>query len=126
MKTAPFLLWCVLFWLLFRPPGGQSATHHGGSGDDAARSLHSEVQTSLTFLNRTSGTITIYWLDFSGRPVLYFTLEPGHQIQQATYVSHPWMAADSDGAPLGVFYPAERPRVVDVLSPMEDDRWQTR
>lgn len=125
-RTPLFQLWGAGCLLALVTAGGQGATHQGGAGDESARSLHSEVQTSMTFCNRTAGTVRIYWLDFSGRPVLYFILDPGNQVQQATYVSHPWMAADSEGAPLAVFYPSERPLEVDVVSPIEDGENEPR
>jgi hypothetical protein len=52
--------------------------------------------TSIKFVNQSSRTLDIYWLDYNGARVLYWTLSPGQSYDQSTYVGHPWLAVDQD------------------------------
>jgi von Hippel-Lindau disease tumor suppressor protein/WD40 repeat protein len=57
-------------------------------------SLVSETASEIMFLNHTSRTVDIYWLDFAGERVLYNTLEPNGSYTQSTWLTHPWVAVD--------------------------------
>lgn len=75
---------------------------------DAARrssSIHSATSLHLDFVNRTAGTISLHWIDFSGRLVHYADIPSGETHPQQTYVTHPWIALDRDGRCRGVFVP---------------------
>jgi hypothetical protein len=69
------------------------------------RSQTSEVGMSLTFVNETTGRISIYWIDFDGGRVFYNSLEPGASYVQRTYVTHPWIAVDPSGRCLALLVP---------------------
>jgi hypothetical protein len=61
------------------------------------RSLVSDISLHLVFANHTHGSVSIYWLDFTGERVWYNTLAPGESYSQQTYVTHPWVIVDADG-----------------------------
>lgn len=75
--------------------------------DAASRSssIHSATSLHLDFVNRTAGTISLHWIDFSGRLVHYADIRSGETHPQQTYVTHPWIALDRDGRCRGVFVP---------------------
>ena len=58
------------------------------------RSLEGLLPTYVTFRNTSSGTVHVYWLDYSGMPVYYTSIAEGHYYRQQTYISHPWMVLD--------------------------------
>jgi hypothetical protein len=92
------------------------ATVSGGSSDDltplpcsqeySLRSIESTTLTGIRFVNASTQSINVYWLDFSGQRLLYFTLAPGQTSAQGTYVTHPWVVTGSSGACLGIYLPA--------------------
>jgi hypothetical protein len=59
-----------------------------------ASSIIGAVATSITFVNATSGSVDVYWLDYQGGRVYYYTLAPGQSYVQSTWVTHPWVAID--------------------------------
>jgi dipeptidyl-peptidase-4 len=74
------------------PP--DDAPHASRSGSD---------ETLLTFLNKTDGEISLYWLDAEGERREYGSLKPGESRPQHTFVGHAWLATRKDGVPLAVF-----------------------
>jgi Tol biopolymer transport system component len=60
----------------------------------AGQSLNSVTPTNISFVNGTSRTVDIFWLDFNGNRVLYNTLAPDGSYVQGTFVTHPWVAVD--------------------------------
>jgi len=70
-----------------------------GSSCDSERELRSEsgdVATTVEFMNESSRTVKVFWLDYSGTRVYYSTLSPRASIVQPTYVTHPWVVTDSN------------------------------
>ena len=45
-------------------------------------------KTEFTLLNKRSHPVKVYWIDYTGKPILYATVPSHGQIQQPTYVSH--------------------------------------
>jgi VHL beta domain len=62
--------------------------------------LHSQrgdTSTSIRFTNQTDLVVTVYWIDYAGKPVRYHVLDPDSSVSQQTYVSHPWIGIDEKG-----------------------------
>ena len=57
-------------------------------------SLESVTSSEIAFVNHTSRTVDIFWLDFAGERVFYNTLEPNGSYTQSTWLTHPWVAVD--------------------------------
>lgn len=55
------------------------------------RSLTGDRETVVSFVNHRSSSVSIYWLDYQGRPVHYMDLGPDERYRQPTYVTHPWL-----------------------------------
>lgn len=51
------------------------------------KSLNSNIQTYVTFVNRTSRLARAWWLDFSGNPVSYGDISPSQILQMNTFLS---------------------------------------
>jgi len=54
------------------------------------KSLHSRVQTQITFHNVLDIIVTIFWENWNARMVPYKQLKPGQFYTQSTYHTHPW------------------------------------
>lgn len=62
------------------------------------RSLPRGTEITVEFVNGDPGlTYDLYWIDFSGRPIRFKTLEPGEKYEQSTYVGDPWAFVDARG-----------------------------
>ena len=92
-----------------------------------ARSTESETKSPVKFINKTDTNIEIFWLDYSGEKVSYGTLDAlpsaGSVKDVQTFVTHPWIAVDSEnGQKLWlnskeVFYPPEPMLTWVVIGP---------
>lgn len=77
--------------MILRSKGVQNKTWQEG-----LRSLVGETRTSITFNNKTSRMVEIYWIDYDGNEKLYYTLKPNQNYKQITYSSHPWIVKDEE------------------------------
>ncbi len=62
-----------------------------------------DVAASIDFVNQRSAGVVIYWLDFEGARQKYYDLPAGQTYEQGTYVAHPWLIADANGACLAIY-----------------------
>lgn len=53
--------------------------------------------TSVYFQNNSSTTVFIYWMNFQGQRVYYYTLQPGQGYSQQTYYRHVWVVSNQAG-----------------------------
>ncbi|KAA6410286.1 MAG: peptidase s9b dipeptidylpeptidase iv domain [Lasallia pustulata] len=52
--------------------------------------------TVITFLNRTKGPISLFWIDWDGTPKHYVTVEAGQSNMRETYTGHVWRVMNSE------------------------------
>lgn len=57
-------------------------------------------QSDLTIVNRSEGTVDVYWVDGDGNRKKYNTLRRGESIVERTYATHAWLLTDPQGTPL--------------------------
>lgn len=69
------------------------------------KSTSFDTETFVQFLNDSSQTVSVYWIDYNGLRVLYNHLPAGQSYVQATFVTHPWMVVSSSGDCLGIYFP---------------------
>jgi dipeptidyl aminopeptidase/acylaminoacyl peptidase len=81
---------------------------------DALRALNSlrptrrtGAETSITFVNRTQGTVEMFWIDTDRQRHSYGKLDPGREHKQHTRAGHVWLVVDGDGKPLAAFEAVE-------------------
>ncbi len=87
--------------------GGPRATRETGAS------------TTVTFINRTSGTVELFWLDTEGKRQSYGRLRPGGEYEQHTYAGHVWLVVDNAGKPLGLKVATENDSTVEIRPPDE-------
>jgi VHL beta domain len=78
------------------------------------RSIENPTITWIDFVNQSSQTLDVYWLDYSGNAVYYFTLNPGAWQAQQTYAQQPWKVLDQDGVCRG-YVIAESQRIIYTI-----------
>jgi hypothetical protein len=72
-------------------------------GEAGSHSINSNTSTTFKITNRTSETLTVFWLNFQGQRVKYFDLAQGETRSQGTFVTHPWVVADPNGTCIRLF-----------------------
>ena len=61
----------------------------------------SALAAKARFMNKSDRAVSVYWLDFRGRPVEYAALLPGEEFRADTFEGHVWIAKDFAGECLG-------------------------
>src|SRR5262245_26566279 len=77
-------------------------------------SIASPTTTSIKFVNQSSRTLGVYWLDYSGNAVYYFTLNPGASHDQPTFAQNAWKVLDQDGICRGYVIAESQPTTYTV------------
>lgn len=85
---------------------------HPAEEKGIARSIKSEVETSIEFVNNSQQTIKVFWLNLEGKRELLHVLLPGDRETQKTFLNHPWLLTDQKDNALGIYYPDTDKRVV--------------
>lgn len=78
------------------------------------RSTRTGPETSITFVNRTSGEVELFWLDTGGQRRSYGKLQAGQEREQHTYAGHVWRAYDDKGNLLTAFEAQESPILAEI------------
>ncbi len=84
------------------------------SQESLLSAINDNTPTSILFVNATTETVRVYWKNFSGNRVLYFTLPPGASADQGTWVTHPWVITDTNDACLAIFEGTPAPSVARI------------
>jgi len=66
-------------------------------------------ETELVFVNKTQGSVELFWLDRSGRRRSYGKLTAGAEHRQHTYAGHVWHVVNDMGRVVAVFQAAVEP-----------------
>jgi hypothetical protein len=62
--------------------------------------------------------VNVYWIDYQGQRVPYFAaLGAGQSPVQQTFITHPWIVTDANGACLGIWLPTESPGTALIGQP---------
>ena len=67
------------------------------------KSRESKDPARIRFKNESNGTIVLQWIDFNGALKEFGTLEPGAEVTQDTFLTHPWIAAYGEGSCRQIF-----------------------
>jgi dipeptidyl aminopeptidase/acylaminoacyl peptidase len=78
--------------------------------------------TSLTFINRTSAAVELFWLDTDGKRQSYGRLRPDEEREQHTYAGHVWLVVDAKQRPLGLKVAADKALTVEIRDPAAGPR----
>lgn len=82
--------------------------------ESSVRSINSDFPTSVEFINNTSATVRIYWIDFTGQRILYNSLPAGQSYVQLTFVTHPWVMTDTSDSCLAIYFPVNQLATADI------------
>lgn len=88
------------------------------------KSKESSTAARITFINKSGATRVIQWKAFDGGYKEYATLEPGQELVQETYLTHPWMAVNGPGDCANAFLPVpgNSTAILDVTNDQIADR----
>lgn len=67
----------------------------GGCQITQPKSITGKTPTVIKFVNKTAGTVQLYWLSYAGTLVYYYTVPPGKTVPAKTWVTHPWLVLNS-------------------------------
>lgn len=76
-----------------QPGGGDPGT----ADEPQLKSGDGSTPVTLLIQNNASFDVNIFWVDFEGLELLYYTAAPGDVIEQGTYSTHAWRVRDLDG-----------------------------
>ncbi len=88
------------------------------SRERARASVRTGGSTSLTFLNHSTNTVEVFWVDTGGDRKSYGKIAPGGSHVQHTYGSHVWVVMAGD-EPLGYYEASDDPATVDITDDPE-------
>ncbi len=77
--------------------------------EPSLHSINSDVAASIIFANHTAGTVSVYWIDYTGQRVLYTTVAAAQSFTQETFLTHPWVVTNASGGCLGIWLPSAAP-----------------
>lgn len=77
-------------------------------------STRTGAETSLTFLNKSPGSIELFWLDAEGQRRSYGKVPPGGEHAQHTFAGHVWEVVDAEGRTLARFQAAETEATAEI------------
>ncbi|XP_024870804.1 von Hippel-Lindau disease tumor suppressor isoform X1 [Temnothorax curvispinosus] len=60
------------------------------------RSLNSQHESFVRFINTTPHAITLYWMDYQGQAISYGDLSPGDYREINTFHTHPWIFVNKE------------------------------
>ncbi|XP_018055686.1 PREDICTED: von Hippel-Lindau disease tumor suppressor isoform X1 [Atta colombica] len=60
------------------------------------RSLNSQHESFIRFINTTPHTITLYWMDYQGQAIDYGDLSSGNYREINTFYTHPWIFVNKE------------------------------
>ena len=75
-------------------PAALAAPHPSGPSD---------VESSITFINKTAANVVCWWIGTDGKPRRYATVKPGESFRQHTFAGHVWVVENEARERLGVF-----------------------
>jgi hypothetical protein len=91
------------------PASSEGMRHAAASAscasEGALKSMNSMHRADISFVNGTKYVRVVYWLDFSGKRVVYDILSAGKTTKERSYLTHPWLIANRAGACLSVYLP---------------------
>jgi hypothetical protein len=111
---------CLLFAALTTAAAPLAADTRHAAEEAGIKSDNSDVETKITFSNQSQKPIRIYWLNFEGERVLYHTLNPGEEVEQVTFLTHPWLITDEEDNAGKLYSPDAQPRKIEIEDPAEE------
>lgn len=103
-------------------------TNNAARPQPANRAETPDVETWITFINRTAGAVELFWIPGEGERRSYGKLQAGEEKKQHTFSGHRWLALDAAGKSLGEFAGRVEPATIEIdgksAAPRRVDREQ--
>lgn len=96
----------------------RKGTLHEAEQLNVAYSVSGEHKAEIVFVNHSGVARNVYWLDYTGKRVLYNKLPSGQTYALIfekggyTYLTHPWLITDEYDNALAIYYPDTKKRTV--------------
>ncbi len=84
------------------------------SGNDGSRAPRTGAETEITFENRMSSSVEIFWLDGEGGKRSYGKVGSGQRHNQHTFGGHRWLVINEKGDSLGEVVANDVPRLITI------------
>src|SRR6476646_2565419 len=98
-----FFLALVGAFCLKGEPEVQAQRKHPAEGK--ARSIKSDIETSIEFFNQGQNVIKVFWLNLDGKREKGQTLNPRDRVTLKTFLNHALVLTDDKDNALGLYYP---------------------
>lgn len=73
--------------------------------ESSLRSIEGVTPAEFTLINRSKNPLVLYWLDYEGKRIRYEEIPPDKQMKQPTFLTHPWVVADTKGRCIRILTP---------------------
>jgi hypothetical protein len=90
---------------LFGPGPSSTLPTYACSLESSLHSITGSQTAAIQFVNASSITQNVYWLNYGGARQLFATLAPGQSYVQFTFLTHPWVATDSSNTCRAIYLP---------------------
>jgi dipeptidyl-peptidase-4 len=80
----------------------------------ASNASKTGADTEITFVNKTSNTIELFWLSGDGRRVSYGKIAAGGSRDQHTFGGHSWLVTNHLGESLGLYDATDQPTTIPI------------
>ncbi|MCX7009265.1 MAG: DPP IV N-terminal domain-containing protein, partial [Kiritimatiellaeota bacterium] len=101
---------------------GATNLHALAVADAPRASTHTGGETTLHFINRTTGPVELFWLDFGGKRKSYGKIAAGKTRDMSTYAGHVWLIANEAGKALAVFEAGEESAEAEIRAESPADK----
>lgn len=75
------------------------------SAEGNVKSTLSNQSIQINFINQRATTIQRFWLEANGTRRTYSSVTASNNLDQQTFVTHPWLITDNTGACIGIYKP---------------------
>lgn len=101
---------------------GATNLHALAVADAPRASTHTGAETTLHFVNRTTGPVELFWLAFDGKRHSYGKIAAGKERDMNTYAGHVWLIANDAGKALAVFEAGDEPAEAEIRAESPADK----
>ena len=70
--------------------------------------------TTMTFINRTTNDVELFWLNTEGQRQSYGKIAAGKEHEQHTFAGHVWLVVDASGKTLATFEAGEKATTAEI------------
>jgi WD40 repeat protein len=72
------------------------------------RSIDGDQAIPISFFNQYASPLRVYWLDYDGHRKLYSNVGMGNSYTVFSFMTHPWLIADSNDNCIGIYLASEQ------------------